>query len=80
MRTTLDIDDNLLMAAKEIATRERRSLGAVVSGFVRLGVSAENHDERAEQGAAEFGYHPFPSRGGVVTNEVIDRLREQTGD
>ena len=80
MRTTLDIDEDLLMAAKEIAKRERRAAGSVVSDFVRLGMSAANHDERAEEGAAEFGFHPFPSRGGVVTNELIDRLREQTGD
>ena len=80
MRTTLDIDDDLLMAAKDIAKRERRSAGSVVSDFVRLGMSAANRDERAAEGAAEFGFRPFPSRGGVVTNELIDRLREQTGD
>lgn len=80
MRTTLDIDDDLLMAAKEIAKRERRSAGSVVSDFVRLGMSAANHDEPAGDGAAEYGFHPFPSRGGVVTNQLIDRLREQTGD
>ena len=28
---------------------------------------------------AEFGFRPFPARGGVVTNELIDRLREETG-
>ena len=80
VRTTLDIDEDLLMAAKEIAKRERRAAGSVVSDFVRLGMSAANHDERAGECAAEFGFHPFPSRGGVVTNELIDRLREQTGD
>ena len=80
VRTTLDIDEDPLMAAKEIAKRERRSAGSVVSDFVRLGMSAANHDERAGECAAEFGFHPFPSRGGVVTNELIDRLREQTGD
>ena len=80
MRTTLDIDDDLLMAAKELAKRERRSAGSVASDFVRLGMSVANHDERAEEGAVQFGFHPFPSRGGVVTTELIDRLREQTGD
>ena len=80
VRTTLDIDEDLLMAAKEIAKRERRSAGSVVSDFVRLGMSAANSGERAEEGAAEFGFRPFPSRGGVVTDELVDRLREQTGD
>ena len=47
MRTTLDIDDDLLLAAKEIARRERRSAGSVVSDFVRLGMSTANHDDLA---------------------------------
>lgn len=36
-------------------------------------------DLRAES-EPEFGFRPFPGRGGVVTNELIDRLREETGD
>lgn len=80
MRTTLIIDDDLLMAAKEIAKRKRRSAGSVVSDFVRLGMLAADHDDRAGEDTAEFRFHPFPSRGGVVTNELIDRLREQIGD
>ena len=28
----------------------------------------------------ESGFRPFASRGGVVTNELINRLREETGD
>ena len=80
MQTTLDIDDDVLVAIEEIARRERRSAGAAVSDFVRLGMSSANSGERAEEGAAEFGFHPFPSRGGVVTDELVDRLREHTGD
>ena len=30
--------------------------------------------------AAEFGFHPFPKRGGIVTNELIYRLREASDD
>ena len=26
------------------------------------------------------GFRPFPKRGGVVTDELIDRLREEVGD
>ena len=80
MQPTLDIDDDVLAAIEEIARRERRAAGAVVSDFVRLGMSAANSGERAEEGAAEFGFRPFPSRGGVVTDELVDRLREQTAD
>ena len=33
MRTTLDIDEDVLLAAKEHAARERKSLGAVISAL-----------------------------------------------
>ena len=28
---------------------------------------------------ARFGIHPLPKRGGIVTNELIDRLRDAEG-
>ena len=35
----------------------------------------------AEEPPPVLGFRPFPKRGdGVVTNELIDRLREETGD
>ena len=37
-------------------------------------------EDREEEPAAEFGFRPFPGRGGLVTNELIDRLREEAGD
>ena len=36
MRTTVNIDDNLLSQARELATRSRRSLGDVVDDGLRL--------------------------------------------
>ena len=36
---------------------------------------------RREEGPVdEFGFHLFLKRGGVATNEPIDRLREEVGD
>jgi len=35
VRTTLDIDDDLLAAAKELARREGRTAGEVVSRLLR---------------------------------------------
>jgi hypothetical protein len=28
---------------------------------------------------AAYGIHPLPSRGGLVSNELIDRLRDEEG-
>ena len=82
MRTTLNIDDDLLMAVREIARRNSESIGAVSSRLLRQALARE-HTERggaAEGPTAEFGFRPFPKRGGLVTNELIDQLREETGD
>lgn len=39
MRTTLELDDDLLAAARELAAAERRSLGAVISELARRGLT-----------------------------------------
>lgn len=83
MRTTLSIDDDLLIAVKEIAQRESKSAGAVVSALLRQSLAPGVGADRQNRGAspeAEFGFRPFPKRGGVVTNDMIDRLREKVGD
>ena len=83
LRTTLNIDDDLLIAVKEVAKRESKSAGAVVSGLLRkslAGVEPEDPEGQPKESLAEFGFRPFPKRGGVVTNELIDRLREEVGD
>lgn len=83
LRTTLNIDDDLLIAVKEVARRESKSAGAVVSNLLRRCLAGEDHDhamDHAVRVEAEFGFRPFPKRGGVVTNALIDRLREEVGD
>jgi hypothetical protein len=39
VRTTLDIDDDVLAAARELAADERRSLGSVISELARRGLT-----------------------------------------
>ena len=82
MRITLNIDDDVLIAVKEVAARESRPVGAVVSILLRQ--SLAHGSRETPRGGAEpepgFGFRPFPKQGGVVTNKLIDRLREETGD
>lgn len=74
MRTTLEIDDDVLEAAKSIARQSDRTAGAVLSDLARRALtSVPAKSSRAGVG----GFVPFESRGGLVTNEQIDRLREQ---
>ena len=81
MRTTLNIDDDVLIAIKELARRESKSLGDVTSNLLRRSLTHSVADGTEDTGQEfEFGFHPFPKRGGIVTNEMIDRLREEAGD
>ena len=77
MRTTLDIEDDVLSAARELARRERKPIGRVVSELARAGlrVPASPRPPAAREPKARYGIAPIPSRGGIVTNEIVDRLR-----
>ena len=44
MRTTLNLDDDVVAAARELASAERRSLGSVVSELVRRGLTPARVD------------------------------------
>ena len=84
MRTTINIDDDLLLAVRELARRESKSVDSTVSGLLRQALAGEEAhgttEARSPPRTAGFGFRPFPSRGAVVTNELIDRLREESGD
>jgi len=76
MRTTLDIDEDVLQAAKEIARRERKTAGQVISALARSALTAPRATAAVREPHAVYGFRPFPPRGGIVTNELIDSLRE----
>lgn len=76
MRTTLDIADDVLHAAKERARREKRTAGEIISELARSALNAPPEPTRAKAPKPRNGFRPFPKRGGIVTNELIDRLRD----
>jgi Arc/MetJ family transcription regulator len=78
MRTTLDIDDDVLEAAKALASQTDRTAGAVISQLARRALTtASAAPSRAKKAAKGVGgFVPFETRGGIVTSEQIDRLRE----
>ena len=80
MRTTLNIDEDLLIAVKEVASREATSAGAVISKLLRESLEGGKPEAQRNAPKPEYGFRPFAKRGGVVTNEMIDRLREEMGD
>lgn len=81
MRTTIDIDDDVLAAAKELARVQKVSAGQVISGLIRSALAgnlARDQSARPEP-CGVGGFRPFPARGKLVTNELINQLRDQEG-
>jgi hypothetical protein len=76
MRTTLDIANDVLQAAKERARREKKTIGQVVSELARSALTAPPEAPVARAPKGLHGFRPFPKRGGIITNELIDNLRE----
>lgn len=78
MRTTLDIDDDVLLAAKDLARRQRKTAGAVLSELARLGL--QGGQRGVAQPPSRYGFAPAPANGVTVTNAQIDALREALGE
>lgn len=76
MRTTLDVADDVLLAVKERARREKRTAGDVLSDLARRALTSSGADAGAGP-KSFFGFAPLPRRGRAVSNELIDRLRDE---
>lgn len=85
MRTTLDIDNDVLAAAKELARQQDLSAGQVVSRLLRKALTgqAENavvaDDADRASPPSVAGFRPFPAGKAIVTNDAVNRLREAEG-
>lgn len=77
MRTTLDIADDVLQAAKERAKRERKTIGEMISELARRALTAPQQSLSVNEPQAVYGLKPFARRGGIVTNELINTLRDE---
>jgi len=75
MRTTLAIDDDVLAAAKGLAARQHKSVGAVVSALVRQALQPKN----TSIGNTRNGVPLLPVRAGAmpVTAEWVNQLRDE---
>ena len=71
MRTTLSLADDVLDAARERARREGRSIGEVVSELARASLQRSTTTT-----SVRHGFHVLPARGGIVTDELVDEIRD----
>ena len=74
MRTTLDIDDDVLAAAKDLAAARKTTAGQVISELVRQALTQPLSEEQVTY---RNGFPVLRKRGGVVTPELVGRLAEE---
>jgi hypothetical protein len=73
MRTTLDIEDDVLLATREIARQQGMSMGKVLSDLARQSLT-RRVDVRTCHGVPLF---PVRQDSGVVTLELVNQLRDE---
>jgi hypothetical protein len=75
MRTTLDIDEDVLASAKELAARRRTTAGRILSELARSALMP-----RARSARMRNGVPILPRQRGkrvVVTPAMVNRLRDE---
>jgi len=73
MRTTVDIEEDVLLAAKEIARQRGKTVGQVLSALVRESLT------RKPSVSKKHGLPTFPVQpeAGIVTLELVNQLRDE---
>jgi hypothetical protein len=89
MRTTLDIDEPVLQALKELSRRQGRTAGAVASELIHRALSQPTAQAANGIPAGRHGFRPFATEPAAsaaagalvprVTNEQVNRLRDEPG-
>jgi len=78
MRTTLDIEDDVLQAAKELAQREGGTAGRVISTLARRGLALPAAGRKHRSGV-RGGVPVLPSRGEVISPELVQQFLDEEG-
>jgi hypothetical protein len=73
MRTTVDLEEDVLLAAKEIARQRGDTVGQVLSDLARQALTQRSTVSK-KHGLPQF---PVQPNAGVVTPELINRLRDE---
>jgi hypothetical protein len=73
MRTTVDLEEDVLLAAKEIARQQGNTLGRVLSDLARQALT-QSKPVSAKHGLPQF---PVQPDAGVVTLDLVNRLRDE---
>ena len=74
MRTTLSIDDDVLAAAKEIASRQHKTVGEIISVLSRQALQNNVSQRKYRNGVPLL---PIQPNVRPVTTEYINKLRDE---
>lgn len=81
MRTTLQLDDDVLAAARVLARQQRSSLGAVISALARQGLVAPAAGSGSEAQGVDhrngLPLLPWTDKGAPVDLELVNQLRDE---
>jgi hypothetical protein len=74
VRTTIDIDDQVLLTVKEIARRHHQTAGDVVSRLLRESLQPKTFEREYRNGVPLLPRRPQDVK---VTMELVNRLRDE---
>ena len=74
MRTTLDIDEEILLTVKAIAQQRKTTAGSVVSSLLRESLQPKSFQLEYRNGIPLLPRRPH---GPVVTAELVNRLLDE---
>ena len=79
MRTTLQLDDDVLAAARVLARQRRRSVGDVISDLARQALTrtADGGSQNLLSQRSGLPQLPVMASGGVVDLERVNQLRDE---
>ena len=75
MRTTLDIDDDLLAAAKQLAKKRKLTAGEVISDLARQALTKSAVAD--EEPRYRNGFRLLPRTGQIITSEMVRKWLEE---
>ena len=79
MRTTLQLDDDVLDAARVLARQRQSTIGDVISDLARQTLSRPAGKGFQKDGARRSGLPQLPVKasGGAVDLELVNQLRDE---
>ena len=79
MRTTINIAEDALIAARHVAQRERVSLGEAISELVRRGATGAAPAQARRTAPLRGRFALLPARDEVITPQHVRDLMEREG-